>query len=269
MQSTVIETAARLGVWGAVGLVGLAAPAAFGGPITLGFAPVPGDTSGAAGVGQGQLSVQVRDGGSPGKACLEFQNTGTKPVTVTGIFVQGKPWLLNPNVTNGPGTSFQHDATPATFPTGAMGGAVLDVSASFSTVPDHTLAPGSAGNASPGLDPGEKVQTCFDIAAGMTFLDVAHAVSGGGVRIGVVTTAGGGGTGALLDVHTSCKADLDGGGSVKITDALLFLEMYQNANPVVDLNGDGNVNVQDFMTFLSLYSAGCPTNNTVPPTTHP
>jgi hypothetical protein len=56
----------------------------------------------------------------------------------------------------------------------------------------------------------------------------------------------------------SCRADIDGNGSVNVQDFLTFLQLYAAADPRADMDNNGAINIQDFLSFLALYAAGCP-----------
>jgi len=264
MKRITSAAAACLGIWGAAGMLGLATPAAAqtgqNAPVFLGFTGVPGDGSLAASVGPGQLSAQLTSNGTNG-ACLTFRNTGAKALTVTNIFLQAKPWLQNASIKNGDVVTFQQDGVPGSFPTGGTGPSSFQTSMSFTSISNPTQGTGQV----PGLDPGETFGLCFDFVSGMTFQDVLNAINSGQLRIGITAQGENGVQGSLVSFHSACHADVNGDGLAKVTDFLLYLDMYQNANPLADLNGDNNVNIQDFTSFLNAFATGCPSTGPTGP----
>jgi alpha-amylase len=56
---------------------------------------------------------------------------------------------------------------------------------------------------------------------------------------------------------TYCRADVNGDGSVNVSDFLAFLGRYAVGDARADFTDDGQVNVQDFLAFLGAYAAGC------------
>jgi hypothetical protein len=55
----------------------------------------------------------------------------------------------------------------------------------------------------------------------------------------------------------TCRADINGDGTVNVSDFLAFLQLYAAGDPRADMNGSGSVNVQDFLAYLQLFAAGC------------
>jgi len=133
--------------------------------------------------------VDVFPNAEAGKVDFEFHNTSTMDSTIARVYFDDDDDLLSdipiPSITNGPGTIFHWDATPADLPAGK----------------DKTLltpsfhADFSAGAASPapqnGVDPAEGidptqwewVKITFDIG-GHVFSDVINQMNDGTMRIG-------------------------------------------------------------------------------------
>jgi hypothetical protein len=121
--------------------------------------------------------VDVFDAGT-GKVDFKFHNTSTIDSTIARVYIDDDGLLSDfsiPSITNGPGTLFNEDATPANLPAG------------------HTLTPSfdadfSAGANPPpaqnGIDPAEWVKITFDIEIGHTFSDVIDHMNDGTMRIG-------------------------------------------------------------------------------------
>jgi subtilisin-like proprotein convertase family protein len=55
----------------------------------------------------------------------------------------------------------------------------------------------------------------------------------------------------------SCPVDINGDGTVNVSDFLAYLSLYAAGNSRADFNGDGQINVQDFLAFLAAYAHGC------------
>lgn len=119
--------------------------------------------------------VDVFDAGT-GKVDFKFHNTSTIDSTIARVYIDDDGLLSDvPSITNGPGTLFNEDATPANLPAG------------------HTLTPSfnaafSAGANPPpaqnGIDPAEWVKITFDVESGHTFSDVIDHMNDGAMRIG-------------------------------------------------------------------------------------
>jgi subtilisin-like proprotein convertase family protein len=55
----------------------------------------------------------------------------------------------------------------------------------------------------------------------------------------------------------TCRADVNGDGTVNVQDFLSFLQLYAAGDIRADMDGSGFVNVQDFLRYLQLFAAGC------------
>ncbi len=65
-------------------------------------------------------------------------------------------------------------------------------------------------------------------------------------------------------LSTICPGDLDANGFVNFLDLVLFLNLYQNVDPLADLNGDGIVNFDDLQVFIGLWRPGFCTQSGLP-----
>ncbi|MFI4915546.1 MAG: GC-type dockerin domain-anchored protein [Phycisphaerales bacterium JB060] len=54
-----------------------------------------------------------------------------------------------------------------------------------------------------------------------------------------------------------CAPDLDADGALTVFDFLLFLNLFQDANPIADFDGDGELTIFDFLAFQTAFAAGC------------
>ncbi|MCC6675576.1 MAG: hypothetical protein IT436_00405 [Phycisphaerales bacterium] len=55
----------------------------------------------------------------------------------------------------------------------------------------------------------------------------------------------------------ACPADLNGDGLVDFADYLVFLNLYESADPRADFTADGTIDFADYLEFLNRYDAGC------------
>jgi len=62
---------------------------------------------------------------------------------------------------------------------------------------------------------------------------------------------------AMSAAQPVCTADANLDGLVDFNDYLLFLDLFQAANPIADLNDDGAVDFNDYLEFLNAYSTPC------------
>lgn len=58
-------------------------------------------------------------------------------------------------------------------------------------------------------------------------------------------------------VGTTCRADLDGDGSLTIFDFLAFQNLFDAGDLAADFDGDGNLTIFDFLSFQNEFDAGC------------
>ncbi|MEQ8316573.1 MAG: TIGR03790 family protein [Phycisphaerales bacterium] len=56
---------------------------------------------------------------------------------------------------------------------------------------------------------------------------------------------------------SSCRADLDGDGSLTIFDFLEFQNLFAAGDPTADFDGDGSLTIFDFLAFQNEFAAGC------------
>ena len=67
-----------------------------------------------------------------------------------------------------------------------------------------------------------------------------------------------------IDMHgpagagNPCPVDLNNDGLVNFFDFQVFLDAFNNGDPLADWNSDGTLNVWDVFRFLSDFNAGCP-----------
>jgi len=62
----------------------------------------------------------------------------------------------------------------------------------------------------------------------------------------------------FLLIPDSCRADLDGDGSLTIFDFLRFQNLFAAGDLLADFDGDGMLTFFDFLAFQNEFSAGCP-----------
>jgi len=56
----------------------------------------------------------------------------------------------------------------------------------------------------------------------------------------------------------ACPADLSGDGNLNFFDVTMFIEAYNNQNPIADFNGDSAFDFFDVTGFIVSYNGGCP-----------
>ncbi|UYV12763.1 MAG: DUF1028 domain-containing protein [Phycisphaera sp.] len=62
----------------------------------------------------------------------------------------------------------------------------------------------------------------------------------------------------VLEVGTSCYADLDGDGELTIFDFLVFQNAFDAGDLIADCDGSGALDIFDFLCFQNAFGAGCP-----------
>ena len=55
----------------------------------------------------------------------------------------------------------------------------------------------------------------------------------------------------------SCRADLDGDGSLTLFDFLMFQNLFAAGDPLADFDGDGSLTLFDFLEFQNAFAEGC------------
>ncbi len=55
----------------------------------------------------------------------------------------------------------------------------------------------------------------------------------------------------------TCRADLDGDGTLTIFDFLAFQNLFDAGDPTADFDGDGTLTIFDFLAFQNEFDAGC------------
>jgi hypothetical protein len=61
----------------------------------------------------------------------------------------------------------------------------------------------------------------------------------------------------LRTTPTTCRADLDGDGTLTIFDFLAFQNLFDAGSPEADFDGDGALTIFDFLAFQNEFDAGC------------
>ena len=62
----------------------------------------------------------------------------------------------------------------------------------------------------------------------------------------------------VFSLVEQCTGDLDGDGSVSFADLNIFVDAFQNNDPIGDLDDDGDVTFSDLNLFTAAFSVGCP-----------
>ncbi len=60
-----------------------------------------------------------------------------------------------------------------------------------------------------------------------------------------------------LNASDTCRADLDGDGTLTIFDFLEFQNLFDAGSSEADFDGDGELTVFDFLAFQNEFDAGC------------
>lgn len=82
----------------------------------------------------------------------------------------------------------------------------------------------------------------------------AAAISDAGV---IAAIAGGSGAPTALLLLPVCEADLDGDGSLTLSDFIAFRNLYTAGDMAADFDGSGTLTLADFVSFRNAYTAGC------------
>ncbi|MFI4915810.1 MAG: GC-type dockerin domain-anchored protein [Phycisphaerales bacterium JB060] len=61
----------------------------------------------------------------------------------------------------------------------------------------------------------------------------------------------------LIGDDPTCRADLDGDGSLTIFDFLAYQNLFDAGDPAADFDGDGSLTIFDFLAFQNEFDAGC------------
>ncbi|MCW5757936.1 MAG: hypothetical protein KIT54_11935 [Phycisphaeraceae bacterium] len=61
----------------------------------------------------------------------------------------------------------------------------------------------------------------------------------------------------IIEASGTCRADMDGDGSLTIFDFLTFQNLFAAMDPRADFDGDGLFTIFDFLTFQNEFAAGC------------
>ncbi|UYV12879.1 MAG: S8 family serine peptidase [Phycisphaera sp.] len=61
----------------------------------------------------------------------------------------------------------------------------------------------------------------------------------------------------IVSDDPTCRADLDGDGSLTIFDFLEFQNLFSSGDLAADFDGDGQLNIFDFLAFQNEFAAGC------------
>ncbi|MFI4854189.1 MAG: PQQ-binding-like beta-propeller repeat protein [Phycisphaerales bacterium JB065] len=65
-------------------------------------------------------------------------------------------------------------------------------------------------------------------------------------------------SGSAYVFDVSCRADLNGDGFLDTSDVTIFLDLYDDGDPMADWNHDGSIDYFDVQAFISDVNAGCP-----------
>ena len=61
-----------------------------------------------------------------------------------------------------------------------------------------------------------------------------------------------------VEAGASCRADLDGDGSLTLFDFLAFQNLFDSGDLMADFDGDGSLTLFDFLAFQNEFDTGCP-----------
>ena len=61
-----------------------------------------------------------------------------------------------------------------------------------------------------------------------------------------------------VEAGDTCRADLDGDGSLTLFDFLAFQNLFDTGDLLADFDGDGSLTLFDFLAFQNEFDAGCP-----------
>lgn len=65
-------------------------------------------------------------------------------------------------------------------------------------------------------------------------------------------------SGSAYVFDVSCRADLNGDGFLDTSDVTIFLDLYDDSDPMADWNHDGSIDYFDVQDFINDVNAGCP-----------
>jgi len=156
-------------------------------PLTLGFNCITNNDDYNADVGEGQLLVDILDGGS--EVTFVFRNTGPEPATIAEIYFGGSPLFSGiTDITGDPGVVFVTGAHPSNLPGGNT------IAPAFEIIPGLAV---EAQNPAPanGVNPYEQVELLLSLSTGKTWQNVVEGITSGSFRIGLhvisMSTSGG------------------------------------------------------------------------------
>lgn len=147
---------------------------------TFGFTGLSGSSDDMT-TGESQLALTVA-GLPSNRALFTFTNTGTKPSSISSIFVDDRTSVLSglsSDEFSNSGVLFNQAAVVAGLPGGTL------VTPAFVANDDMTLVSGSTTN---GVNPGESVSVTTNLGDDRTLAQVLQAIRAGELRFGVEAT---------------------------------------------------------------------------------
>lgn len=154
------------------------------------------------------MYVQVVDGG-PGLVDFVFYNQSTIESSMARIYFDDDAEILSAVVAiQGEGTSFHADASPGNLPGGRSLNPIFDARDQFTFA---ALAPPPKN----GINPGERTVITFNLSGAIGLDDVAYALGGGMLRMGVhVIALPDGSSASAVNIPLPATAFLFGFGAV-------------------------------------------------------
>ena len=145
--------------------------------VPFGFGNISANEVNDAMIGEAQLSVDVTDAGG-GQVSFIFNNIGPEASSVTDAYFDGGSYLGIATIVNGTGVDFSQGAKPGNLPAGG------------NATPPFVATSGLTADSNPptrpnGVDPGEMLETIFELQGGHTFGDVLDELRNGILRVGI------------------------------------------------------------------------------------
>jgi hypothetical protein len=154
----------------------------------IGFSCITGNNATQCGIGEAQFSATLAAFGA-GQVSITFLNSGPTASFIAQVYIDddASAFAGIASITDGTGTDFEIGGSPPNLPGGNTVSPVFTATA--------RAAADKPGTNKDGADPGESFSLILSLSGGVSFADVASAIDGGTIRLGIHGQGLGEGTG--------------------------------------------------------------------------